>query len=283
MSLKRLLSASLLLAALAASAAAQGKPVEFRQGDAFKGPVQSARLETARYSRVDGVMVEGPRRLVAVDTYTPDGKRKEQVSYAPDGSVSRRYVHVYDDAGNEIELSVFDRKGDLHMRKVYRPEARETLTYNGDGSLRERRVVTLRPDGTQAEYRTYGGDGALQERSVNVKEGGVSVWSTYGPDGALKKDARHSLNYGGAHHTELQTYAPDGAVVGRRVADSDARATDLRATEDRGDGGPPRQTRQTREYDSRRNLSKLVRLRWNAETGVYEPSAVTYYTITYYR
>ena len=283
MKLKRLLNASLLWAALAVSAAAQGKPVEFRTGDAMTGPVQSVRTEDARYGRVNGVLVEGPRRLSSLSTYTPDGKRREQTTYAPDGSVSRRYVHVYDDAGNEIEALVFDAKGGLQLRRVYIPSTRESLTFNGDGSLRERRVAVLRPDGTSAETRVYGGDGALKERSVNERDGKTSVWSTYSADGSLKKQDVHSLNYGGPHRTETETYARDGSVVGRRVSDSDANVSDLRATEDKGDGGPPRRTRQTREYDSRRNLSKLTHYQWNAETGEFEPAAVTYYTITYYR
>jgi hypothetical protein len=282
MNLKGLLSAPLLLAALAAGINAQTKPVEFRQGDAFKGPVKSARIERAAVRRVDGALVEGPRRLVSVSNYAPDGRRQEHESYAADGSVRTRYVHVYDEAGNEVELSVFNGKGDLQMRRVYHPAAGETLTYNGDGSLRERRVVILRPDRTQAETRLYDGAGALKERSVNVKEGGLSVWSTYGPDGSLRKEARHSLNYGGPHHTEERTYAADGTVK-LRVADSDAKVSDLRATDEKGDGGPPRQTRQTREYDSRRNLNKLTYYKWNAETGEYEPTSVSYYVITYYR
>ena len=283
MKLKRLLSASILLAALAAAASAQQKPLMFRQGDAFRGPVKSARIEHATFKRVDGVLVEGPRRLSVVSTYSPDGRRKEYEGYGPDGSVRTRYVHVYDDAGNEVELSMFDGKGDLQMRRVYHPAAGETLTYNGDGSLRERRVVTLRPDGKLAEVRLYNGDGALKSRDVNTKEGGVSVWSTYGPDGVLKREARHSLNYGGPHHTELKTFAPDGSPVWRRVSDVDAKVSDLRVTEDKGDGGPTRQTRETREYDSHRNLHKQTSFKWNAETGEYEPTSVSYYTLTYYR
>lgn len=283
MKMRRLLNASLLLAALAASVSAQQKTVEFRTGDALSGPVQSARMEQARYGRVNGALVEGPRRLISVSTYTPDGKRKEQASYAPDGRLVGRNVHVYDDAGHEIEASIFDGHGGLRTKRVYRPATGETLTYNGDGSLRERRVVVLRPNGNLAETRTYGGDGALKERSVNERDDKTSVWSTYGPDGKLTKRATYSLNYGGPHHSVEETYAPDGTVVGRRVADSDAASTDLRAVKEGQGPGPQGKTRHTREYDSRRNLSKLVRYVWNESAGDYEPASVTYYVITYYR
>jgi antitoxin component YwqK of YwqJK toxin-antitoxin module len=281
--MKRLLLFASLLSALSLSASAQQKAVEFRQGDALRGPVRTARIEQATFSRVDGVLVEGPRRVVVVSTYTPDGKRKEYEGYAPDGTLRNRYVHVYDDAGNEVEMSVFDGAGKLQTKRVYRPLEGEVLTYAGDGSLRERSVSVKGSDGTLAETRLYDGSGALKERSVNERDGKTSVWSTYRADGSLKRRTEHSLNYGGPHHSETKSYAPDGRVVGRRVSDVDAAVSDLRATEARGDGGPPRETRETREYDSRGNLSKMVTFKWNAETGEYEPASVSYYTIEYYR
>jgi hypothetical protein len=130
---------------------------------------------------------------------------------------------------------------------------------------------------------TYDGSGGLKERSVNERDEKTSVWSTYGPDGSLKRRDVHALNYGGPHRTETQTYAADGSVAGRRVAEADAGVSDLRATEARGDAGPPRKTRQTREYDWRRNLSKNVTYKWNEGTGEYEPVFVSYSTIEYYR
>jgi hypothetical protein len=280
--MRRLLFASLLFA-LALSASAQQKAAEFRQGDALRGPVRSARVEHAAFGRVGGALVEGPRLLQSVSTYAPDGRRKEQELYAPDGTLRGRYVFVYDDAGNEVEVSVFEGGEKLQMKKVSRPATGETLTYGGDGKLRQRKIIVKRPDGTLAETLTYDGSGALVERSVNEHDAKTSVWSTYAADGSLKRRDVHALNNGGPHRTETKTYAANGAVVGRRVSDADAAVSDLRATEERSDGDPPRQTRETREYDARKNLSKITSFKWNAETGEYEPVFVAYYTIEYYR
>lgn len=104
--MKRVLFA-LLLAALSPSASAQESSVGFRQGDVFRGPVRSVRVEHATFSRVDGRLVEGPRRLLSVSVYAPDGRRREKESYAPDGSVSRRHVYVYDARGNLSRLDAF--------------------------------------------------------------------------------------------------------------------------------------------------------------------------------
>ncbi len=283
MKLKALLSASLLLAALSASVSARQRAVEARQGDAIHGPVREARIEHATYSRVDGVLVEGPRRLSSVSTYTQDGKRKEQLGYAPEGALRSRDVRIYDDAGRELEVSIFDGAGNLQMKIVHRHETGEKLTYKG-GSLSERRVSTLGPDGRTAETRIYDGDGALKERSVIEREGGATIQRTSGPDGVLKRSAENGPGEGGARRTVNQTYSADGSVYGRRVADVAIQAgtMDISTVNERFNPGP-RKTRETREHDSHRNLSKLTTYVWNEATGEYEPSAVSYYTITYYR
>ncbi|HEX8720476.1 MAG TPA: hypothetical protein VF736_07600 [Pyrinomonadaceae bacterium] len=280
--MRSLLLALLLPAALAAHAHAQQRTLEGRAGDSFVGPVREARMERALFVRQDGALVEGPRRLAAVCTYTPDGRRMEYKGYAPDGSLQQRFVHVYDDAGNEVEKFWYEADGTLKSRAVYNPAAGERLTFNGDGSLRERSVAVRGPDGRLLEARAYGGDGALKERSVNTSEGKVSTWSTYGPGGVLKKRATHSLDYGGPHRTVEEYFAPDGSVARRRVVDSDAASSNIRAVEE-GPGARRPKTRETREYDSRRNLSKVTDYILNDETGEYEPVAVSYSVVTYYR
>ena len=275
---------ALCLLASASAAAARQKASENRQGDSFRGPVKSVRVEQADYRRVNGVSVEGPRRLVSVITYTPDGKRQESVDYAPDGSEQYRLTYVYDDDGNELEVSHFDAKGDLKMRRVQVPQAGETLVYEGDGSLRERLVIVRGWDGQRLGTMVYDGAGALKERHVGTREGGLFVWSVYRPDGTLKRRDTHALDSGGRRRTVLQTYNERGVLVRRRVLESDAAATERRSAVETGsgDGEPPR-TRDTREYDSHKNPSKLTRYSWSEAAGGYEPSSVTYYTITYYR
>lgn len=284
MNLRRALLASLLLAALAGAAPARQKGLEFRNSDAFKGPVKSVRIEQADYRRVKGVLVEGPRRLMSFVSYAPDGKSREYVDYAPDGSVQDRLTTVYDDSGNELEESWFDAKGGLKTRRVSVPQAGETLTYNGDGSLRDRRVAVRDYDGRLVESRLYDAAGALRERRANELVGGLPVWNTYGADGALKQRDTYTLEDGGRRRTVLQTYGADGSLFRRKVLESDAAANELRVVVELGVAAaePPR-TRETREHDSHKNLIKQTRYVWNEAAGEFEPSSVTYYTITYYR
>ncbi len=284
MKLKGLLSASLLLACFAAAGQAQERSVLRREGDAFRGPVRSVRVERVQYGRVGGEPAEGARRLVAVSTYAPDGRRREQESYAPGGAVMSRRVFVYDDAGNEIEHTLSDGRGEVQTRYVRRPAEGERLVYNGDGSLRERRVVTRSPGGG-VEQRVYDGEGALRERAETKTAGGVAVVKVYGPDGVLKRSIENGPGAGpGLRHSVQQSYNPDGTVYGRRVSDfaADASGMEMRADNDGYNPGPKR-TRETREFDSRKNLSRITRHVWNEATNDYELSEVTYYTVTYYR
>lgn len=284
MKLKSLLSASLLLACLAGAAAARQGSVERREGDIFRGPVKGVRVERVRYERVGGQLVEGARRLVHADAYAPDGKRKEQESYAPDGAVASKRVFVYDDAGNEIEHSLYDGGGQLRARFVRRTAEGDMRVYNGDGSLRERRVVEKRPDGV-VELRIYDGDGGLRERTETKAAGGVSVSRTYKPDGVLRQSTeRGPGGEPGQRRSVEQTYNPDGTVYGRRVSEftSDASSWEIRADNDSHSPGP-KKTRETREFDARKNLSKITKYVWNEATNDYEPSEVMHYTVTYYR
>src|SRR5919198_5089306 len=185
--MKRLLVALVLALSASSGAGAQQKGfVEFRTGDAIVGHVKSVRIETALFSKVDGALVEGPRRLTVSVNYSPDGKRSEYEGYAPDGTLRQRYVHVYDDSGHLLEQSNYDGQNRLLSRFVFRPEAGEKLVYGGDGALKQRvqSVWNDRHD-RLIEVRTYDGNGALLKRDVNTREGDKSVWRTYGPDGSL--------------------------------------------------------------------------------------------------
>lgn len=283
MKLKSLLLATLLFAALAVSASAQQKAVERRQSDSFQGPVKSVRIEQATFRRVGGEPVETPRRLISFVNYAPDGKSREVVDYAPDGSVQYRYTYFYDDEGRDVETSQFDASDHLLRRSVYIPQAGEELVYNGDGSLRERSVLVWGYDGRRVGTMVYDGAGALKERHVGTREGGLSVWSVYRPDGTLKRRDTNTPNNGGPRRTVLQTYGADGSLVRRKVLDWDAATTEQRVVVEVGGDAAEVPTRATREFDSHKNLIKQTRYAWNKATGEYEPSEVTYYTITYYR
>lgn len=244
--MKILLLLPLTLALLApASALAQSVGLERRDGDVFVGPVRAARGETAVYVRQDGALVEGPRRLSFSVAYSEDGKRSEQEDYAEDGTTRQRVVRVYDDAGRVIEQESYDGRGVLLAKVVSRPDAGEVLSYGPDGKLRQR-VVTARGEGGVTESRTYDASGALLESGVPG-------------NGA------------------------NGAPAARRVATLSTGSSDVAVSAERPRGSQFEKTRVTREYDTRGNVVKSVSYVWDKAAGDFAPSAVYYYTVTYYR
>lgn len=268
------------------SSASAQRVVEFRRGDALRGPVRSVRAERAEVSVQDGTPVEGPRHLVFVRNYSPNGKTAEDESYSPDGSVRGKTVRVYDDDGELIEVSGYDAKGELLDKKTYVRQGDEELTFGGDGRL-QKRVVRDWNEKRDAivEIRTYDGNGALTSRQVNTRDAAnkKSTWETIDASGKLTERNVFSLDYGGPHRAEQTRFNPDGSIAGSRTATSDAAVGELGAVETDAEGQPRRRTHETREYDARRNLVKQTNYRWNTQTGNFEPWFVDYKEITYYR
>lgn len=280
--MKRLLLSVTLALAASVAARAQVGGLEQRDGDAFAGPVRNARIETALFVKQDGVLVEGPRRLLAAVSYSSDGKRRVYDDFFEQGTLRQRIVELYDGAGRVLERLVYDERDELLKRLVYKPDTGEELKFDGDGGLMTR-TVSVRNDGSLAEVRTYDGSGGLIKRAVKERDGDGTVWKTYAADGSLMRESVARAGAGGSHVNEDRGYMRDGSPAGRRVAKSDAGVNDIEVVVERPDGSPPRKTRETREYDSRRNLARLVRYVWDDAAADFVPQKVTYYTVTYYR
>jgi antitoxin component YwqK of YwqJK toxin-antitoxin module len=280
--MKRLLLPLTLALFAPAAAHAQSGGLERRNGDMFVGPVRAARVETAAYVKQDGALVEGPRRLSASTSYSEDGKRSEHEDYAEDGRLRRRDVNVYDDAGRLIEQEVYDGSNSLVAKIVSKPDAGEVLTYGPDGSIRQR-VVTVHGENGVTETKTYDASGALLERGVLEHSDGGVVSKTYDANGTLRRETTTRHGELDARLNEEQRYGANGAPAARRVANIGAGSGDINVSVERPRGSQVERTRVTREYDPRGNLVKSVSYVWDKATGDFAPSAVVYYTVTYYR
>lgn len=281
--MKRKLPALTLCLFLLSVAEAQSS--RFRTGDAFKGPVRSARIERAKIFRENGQDKEGPRVLVTSISYAPDWSWMENVGYRPDGSVGQKIITTYDANGDQTSISKFDGSGRLLLKIVYVfKDGRqvEEQRFDGDGQLQQRRVsVWGNPGAGLSEVAYYDGLGALIKREVNTRDAQKSVWTTYNPDGTVAEEAVHYLNYGGPKKTEITRYNRDGTVAGKFVSQADAGAKQIEKADYNRDGTPMRKNYETREYDSQGNLSKLTYYVWDEQAGKFKADSVSYYTITY--
>jgi hypothetical protein len=275
----------LCLIASAGAYAQRERFVEFRGPEAdpgaFNGHVKSVRIETANYSKVDGGYVEGPRRLSASVTYSPDGKRREREYYEPDGSLRSRHVHVYDDNGSQIEQSNYDGRDNLLSRVVFSPATGETLTYDGAGNLRLR-AERVGDEGGGGEDRTYDGGGALLMRKVNTRESDKSVWKTYTPNVVLVLEVTVYRDGGGLLHNEQNYYNADGSFLSNISITDDQSGKNSESLYKDKNGKPGTRMRQTREFDSRGNPLKVTYYIWVGAANDFVPMSVSYFIITYY-
>ena len=251
---KRVLLSTALTLAASASAFAQAGGVEVREGDDYVGPVRTVRVETAAYVKQGGVLVEGPRKLSFTRSCSEDGRKCESAAYAAEGTPRTRNVIVYDDAGRNVEDSLYSGDDHLIRRNIRKPDEHEEFFYYGDGTLRQRAVAVPRGDGA-TDIKVYNRDGALERAWVAKTGRGDGTLRT--PSVVKSRDGKTVTTYGpGVKELESAIVKPDG--------------TRLR-------------TRERHERDEHGNLLKVVRHIWDAAAGDFVLSEAFYYTITYYR
>ncbi|HLO00336.1 MAG TPA: tetratricopeptide repeat protein [Pyrinomonadaceae bacterium] len=89
-----------------------------KEQDGLKGSVRRVRTESAKLELQGGSLVEGPRRLLEITTYSPRGDRVENVSY-PSSDLVGKEEYKYDDKGNIIEMTLRDESGTILSREAY--------------------------------------------------------------------------------------------------------------------------------------------------------------------
>jgi hypothetical protein len=266
----------------------QGQPI--RVGDAFRGLIKEVRSETVQVRIEQGVLVEGPRRLTQIVTYSADGLRRETVSY--NGTIQRgKTIETYLPGGNRESISVYDAEGTLISKIGYEYDSSGNPTvetqYDADGSIKEKKINqwSSSTGGLAAVTKTTG-NGARIENSINSNNFGTknspkrSVWTTTKPDGS-KIENMFEVDSSGTHNDQQRFFAPDGTLLERQVSVVDANVTRLERTEYDGTDNIKNRTLETREYDSHHNLIKITNQRWNSTKKEFEPFTIAYHTIVY--
>ena len=90
-----------------------------KEGDGLIGSVRRVRVESAKLELESGRLIEGPRQLREVTTYSLEGKRIENVSYPVAGSLVGKEEYRHDDKGNIVEMTLRDKDGSILTREAY--------------------------------------------------------------------------------------------------------------------------------------------------------------------
>ena len=261
--------------------------------DKLIGPVRIVHVESAQVLRTGNKYTEGSRTPLQETTYNTQGRKTVEVSYNDGGATFVRKVFSYGAKSQLKEVAEYKSDDSLIRRRVYTHNEKNTeeLTYKGDGTLNPGKVVNTFDDSGRktgvttfsAEGMpfvkaivTYRDDGKLTEVAVYASSvsGRMLVQSGKGKMVVLSDAIKDEMKRAPAHFdslltsrtvftlddaghiTEAATYAYDNSLVNRK--------------------------KYAREFDARGNWIKEAVSSWNIKSSKFEPSYVTYRTITYY-
>jgi len=269
-------------------AVAQVKNETRRIGPGLTGPVRSASIERASFSKRGNEYVEGPRVLVETIFLDPQWRRLERRYHNPDGSVLNAHVITLDAEGYTTEVSEKNGEGNLIRKIVYIFDSRKRLNeysiYGSDGTLQNKWVAD-RPVPGKVEITNYNGDGSVRERAVNNStvqgmQAERMESTVFNDDGSpvektvLLADRKKRL--------ERWEYKADGSLLARFVDTRDSDGFLIDWVEYNADGSIRRKETFTREFDARGSCIKETKSEWDPKEGTLVPTAITYQTITYY-
>jgi len=268
----------------------------------LKGPVRTYRIETATFVNEGSSYVEGPRVLLSEASFNEDGNRTDLRIYNDKSVLVRRIVMTFE-GRRMIEAINYDGNGTMWLRIVnqYDDEGRTkgSMTYNGDGSLNSKGVLTRNSRGLVTESTKHSSKGVLLEQ-VNMRYDGPKMISqerkVYYPNGSLQLHAVYDALTRRSEHT---TYRTDGSVANKSFrenwdiaqygADGSLQKVTAISGEHRlvvdeviinNDQPATRESERPDELDEHGNWTKQTK--WLTDAKGTRPLKVTYRALTYY-
>jgi hypothetical protein len=268
---------------------------------ALKGPVRTFRVEVATFVLKDGDYVEGPRVPQMEASFNEDGNRTDLRMYDDKGVLSRRIVMKFD--GRKMTEAInYDGAGNMWLRTVdvYDVQSllKEELTYNGDGSLRSKKVFQRDELGHATESNEYNARGVLLDQFKNTFDGPLLLTTerkVYREDGSLASTSFYEAE---KRRSETTTYKPDGSVANKTVRtaqqieqygpDGSLQKTATISVENRlvdevvlnKDGSRKKESNAPDRVDAHGNRTKLTK--WQTDSQGTRALSVSYRTLTYY-
>jgi YD repeat-containing protein len=184
----------------------------------------------------------------------------EQVTEGKHTIVTRKYVSIFDNQGNQIESCCNDSSGAI-AKAFYRYKSDEKgkvsviETYNGDGFLYHKIVYTYDSNGKLNIESLYGPGDYLYERRVfgNGVDGTTEEKFTYDDTSLVRKIVNRYDNK--ENLIEVTGYDTNLSILGS--------------------------TTNTFQYDVMGNWTEKRSQSWNAKTGEYDSERIEYRAIQY--
>jgi len=230
------------------------------------GPVQKVVTETAKLTDKFGKWTEEKRMPAETATFDAKGNLIEEDAYDVDGTVKSKAVYTYDTKENKAE------------EVSYKPRWRFF-----DGPVDSKDVYAYDEKGNLTEESSYNPDGTLKSKTVYARDAKKNLIEEafYNPNGILKSKIIYTYDAKG-NRTEEAVYNSDGTLRAKTVYTYDTKGD--KSEEDFYNPDLRRKETYTYESDSFGNWIKMTNSTWVTKFGksYFEPSLVTYRTITYY-
>lgn len=222
--------------------------------------------------------------------YAVDGKKSEEVTNNPDGSLANKSTFEYDNYGKRSVVTVYKADGSVYLKRIFRQTKTATGTTEeesavGTGATPVAKAVHKYDiKGRATELIAFGPEGKPEMRIVTAyNDQGKPAEINFFQDSETKA-AKVVFSYDGSGNvSEVNEYDADGSPGGRRVFSGDtARGSDITMTEYDSKGNLVSKERYIREFDSHGNWTKETKTIMNSQTRQWEPVEITQRRITYY-
>ena len=267
---------------------------------ALKGPVRTFKVEVAMFVSKGGDYVEEPRVAQMEASFNQDGNRTD-LRINDKGVLSRRIVMKFE--GRKMTEAInYDGEGRMWLRivDVYDDKGllKEGLKYNGDDSLRSKKIYKRNESGQAIEISEYNAQGVLLDQFKNTFSGPrllTTERKIYREDGPL---ASLNLYEAEKRRNEITTYQPDGSIANKTIRtgqqveqygpDGSLQKTGAISVDHRlldevvlnTDGSTKKESKTADQLDARGNWTKLTI--WQTDSQGTRPLSVAYRTLTYY-
>lgn len=253
--------------------------------------VERELVETARLSPEGDGFVEEPRVITEITNYEPDSSQSEKLSFDLNGKQLFRQINTCNPEGRLTGVITYNADGSVNHRSVITTETqitKETIrqttkdaVFNSDGSLRHHRDTDF-VNGRAVESRVYGPLSRIPGKYVLIKDTGERQdWDILHPDGSLAAKAVAEYSAKEWRH-ELSEYHKNGTLAKRTVTILSLDRRHYERTEYDGKGAVLTSEAVEHTLNAEGEIIKSLKRRWNPEAGKMEPFSVSYRTVEFF-
>jgi hypothetical protein len=267
----------------------------------YFGPVVNVRTETVAYSIEGGKPRRGKRKLDSIEHFDAAGRLLQEQNFTDEGAILYQYKYLYDSRGRHIETSgthskftylsdriayVYDSVGNLVTENGFDSQGKLVNTNNYAYDEKQRKIrwtsMSYHPEEHSNPHQwtyDYYENGRVKEERAFADEG-----SGFRPTDSLGAPHRKFFIYNSQNKPALVLlYNVNGAFAGLESTVYDSRENELEEIQYDSTGALKEKTKYSYRFDKFGNSAVQNTYEWDAKTGTYHLSEISYEFLEYRR